>query len=52
MAYIECLSVRQGRSGIYRVSVCEPGEAIRGTGAHRSGIYRVSVCEPGEEWHI
>ena len=40
MASIECLSV------------CEPGEAIRGTGAHRSGIYRVSVCETGEEWHI
>ena len=48
MAYIECLSVRQGRSGIYRVSVCEPGEALE----HIGVAYIVSVCEPGEEWHI
>ena len=59
MAYIECLSVSQGRLsealehiGVAYIECLSVRQGRRGTGAHRSGIYRVSVCETGEEWHI
>ena len=38
MAYIECLSVSQGRLS----------EALE----HIGVAYIVSVCETGEEWHL